>query len=58
MHRGRSRSRNKAIAAAPPRSALIAIFAEHSTPPYDHTIISNIERRRACCCLGDGDEAS
>jgi hypothetical protein len=43
MHRGRSRSRNKAIAVAPPRSALIAIFAEHSTPIGDDTIIPDIE---------------
>jgi hypothetical protein len=39
MRRGRTRSCNKSIVVARRRSALIAIFAEHSTPHSRRTII-------------------
>jgi len=52
------RSRNKAIAAALSRSALIAIFAEHSTRINDDTIIltTNATVCIAAFAPGDRDE--
>jgi hypothetical protein len=39
MRRGQQRFGNKHVATGPPRSAVIAFFAEHSTPLTHGTII-------------------
>jgi hypothetical protein len=59
MRRGRTSSCNKSIVAALRRSALIAIFAEHSTPHSRRTIISSSnDRVPSRSSSGDRNEAS
>jgi hypothetical protein len=52
MHRGRTSSCNKSIVAAQRRSALIAIFAEHSTPHSRRTIIPSSSDRAPYAFVG------